>query len=64
MALFGVKYFQLEFRFSLGMVSSKARYDCIYFKVKPISCFCIVLSSVIVTDLPCNLAFWLREGYH
>ena len=27
MVLFGGKYFQLEFRFSLGTVSSKARYD-------------------------------------
>ena len=38
MVLFGGKYFQLEFRFSMGMVSSKARYDCTYFKVKPINC--------------------------
>ena len=26
-------------------------------------CFCIVLSSVSVTDLPCNSALKLREGY-
>ena len=26
-------------------------------------CFCIVLSSVSVTDLPCISAFRLREGY-